>query len=205
MKRTVGLHPIATLVFTAVLAGSAWAATNILTNGGFENPNPFADWQTVSGVQLRSFPNSTALGQAPQVAEVSANGGLLVSKVFVPARSSVVLSLSGYISRSPELNTTNPTPVSGQNQAVIRVRSTDPYNVNRHVAFFIHSQERFGRVDDGTGTGAVGLKWRSFNVFFRVNGGNNTISIQGVPSANPQPAAGRGVLLDGLVLQVVSN
>jgi hypothetical protein len=205
MRKSVGLHPLATLAFAAVLAGSAWAATNFLPNGGFEGGTPFSDWQTVSNVTLRSFPSSPAPFQGAQVAEVASNGGLLVSKVFVPSRSSVVLALSGYLARSPELNTTSAKPVSGQNQAVIRIRSTSPLNPNRHVAFFTHSQDRFGRVDDGTGTGAVGLKWKSFNVFFRVNGGSNTISIEGIRSPDPQPAAGRGMLLDGLNLRVVAN
>lgn len=202
-KKHVGLHPIAALGLTAVLAGSVYAATNFLPNGGFEGGTPFSDWQTVSNVQIRSFPSSPAPGQAPQVAEVASNGGLLVSKVFIPSRSSVVLAISGYYARSPELNTTNAKPVNGQNQAAVQILSSSPYNPNKHVAFLVHNQDRFGLVDDGTGPN--GLKWARFGVLFRVNGGSNTITIKGLKSADPQPAAGRGLLLDGLQLKVVAQ
>jgi len=204
MKRHVGLHPLAALGLTAVLAGSVFAATNILTNGGFEAPNPFVDWTTVTNVQTRQFPNSVAPGQAltGQVAEVSTQSGtlgVLVSKTFNPGISSVVMRLSGYYARSPELNTGSATPVSGQNQAVVRIVSNDTLNGDKHVAFLVHSQAKFGTVS------ATNLQWRPFDLFFRTNGGPNTIKILGVASSNPQGPAGRGILLDGLNLRVISN
>jgi hypothetical protein len=180
----------------AVLAGSVYAATNFLANGGFEGGTPFSDWDTVTNVQARTLGTN-------QVAEVSTSSaapglGTLVSKSFNPGRSSVVMRLSGIFTRSPELNTGSATPATGENQAAIQVKRID-FGGEFHIAFLVHSQERFGTVSEQS------PGWRSFSLLYRTNGGPNRIKILGVASPNPQGPAGRGILLDNLKLEVVSN
>lgn len=199
MKKKVGLHPLATLGLAVALTGSVYAATLVFSSGfsGTDLADKFAPTTAV----LRAY-TSVPSGQSSPAVEIDPTDTLTTKPFPLGSSSSKVIAISCRVSRSPELND-NPltTSVVEPNEAIIQVLSSSSGNLNRHVAYIVHSQAKYGTVaDDGT---PGGLKWRAFSFLIRVNGGNNTVTFKGI--APSSTLAGKGILLDNVAVQVVSN
>jgi hypothetical protein len=203
MKQSVGLRPLWVLGYTAALTCAAFAATNFFTNGGFEGASPFADWPIRANVQIRSFPNSIAPGQTgSNVAEVAAAGGTMTSITYNPGPGSPVMALRISYARSPELNTASSKPITGANTASIEIVRDDPVNPPRVERILNHYQDQDVKPNDNGVSSPSNLRWRTVTLYFRTNGGPNTLTIRGRPLAGTP--AGRGMLIDGLQLYVLS-